>query len=161
VEVVLSEPIDSLGVVYRKERLQAAYEFLRGVPEDRIDLAEWCVRDTECFTIACGLGWLAMHPYFQALGLRIERDAGGGLYPAAEIEDPVVGTIVEERYRAALHIFVIDPETSTESVVLNLFMYTSVEAPPTWDAEFRKYGARTDKDILLSRLGYAIDFHSC
>ena len=51
-----------------------AYEILDGVPEAMINLTSIAnaVREAPgCKTIACGAGWLAMHPDFKALGLQL------------------------------------------------------------------------------------------
>lgn len=56
----------------KRELLIHAYEILDGIPESNLNLCEIAPRRTkepDCGTIACGLGWLAMHPDFRALGL--------------------------------------------------------------------------------------------
>jgi hypothetical protein len=63
--------------------LKEAYAIIDGIPAKRFDLAD-IVNGYEtppsphnCNTIGCAIGWLAMHPKFQKLGLGL--DARGGL----------------------------------------------------------------------------------
>lgn len=59
------------------ELLKDAYAIIDGIPEDRFNLNVVTRTDAEghekdphyCGTVGCALGWLAMHPQFQALGL--------------------------------------------------------------------------------------------
>jgi len=55
------------------ELLKDAYAILDGIPERAIYLD--CIRkrgprSQGCGAIACGIGWLGMHPKFQALGVK-------------------------------------------------------------------------------------------
>ena len=54
------------------ERLRDAYEILAGIPAERFipDLDQYA-NNTKITrgTLACGIGWLAMHPGFKRLGL--------------------------------------------------------------------------------------------
>lgn len=55
-----------------RELLIHAYEILDGIPQKNFDLnliAQKGQGAPTCGTLACGLGWLAMHPDFKALGL--------------------------------------------------------------------------------------------
>lgn len=54
------------------ELLKDAYAILAGIPSAAYNLNSIRERRGEslaCGTIACGFGWLGMHPQFQALGL--------------------------------------------------------------------------------------------
>jgi hypothetical protein len=56
------------------ELLKDAYEIIDGIPAENIDLDNWRARDNgmNCGTVACTIGWLTLHPKFQALGLRYD-----------------------------------------------------------------------------------------
>lgn len=59
-----------------KELVAKAHAIIDGIPEEHICLNAY-VRDGElhysCGTIACGAGFLGMHPDFNAMGFRLER----------------------------------------------------------------------------------------
>lgn len=76
--------------VYSRERLEAAYLILSGIPEDHINLGAWRSFKTtdglphkadHCNTIACGAGWLMAHPDMKALGLGDEALQQGSCVP--------------------------------------------------------------------------------
>lgn len=76
--------------VYNKDRLEAAYLILSGIPEDHINLGSWKSFKTtdglprkanNCNTIACGAGWLMAHPDMKALGLGDEELQEGSCVP--------------------------------------------------------------------------------
>jgi len=55
------------------ELLKDAYAILAGIPAKAYALStirEHKGESLSCGTIACGFGWLGMHPQFQALGLK-------------------------------------------------------------------------------------------
>jgi len=73
------------------ELLSVAYSILDGIPRERIDLGTfqydrnrscWTdgpIRDASeigCGTLACGGGWISLHPYFQELGLYVKAPYG-------------------------------------------------------------------------------------
>lgn len=61
------------------ELLRDAYAIIDGIPDDAIHLNYIVSRRGEtpaCGTIACTLGFLAMHPQFQALGLGLKHTLG-------------------------------------------------------------------------------------
>lgn len=49
--------------------LRDAYAIIDGIPEDRFDLRQWWSSRPSCGTVATVVGWLALHPQMQALGL--------------------------------------------------------------------------------------------
>lgn len=56
------------------ELLKDAYEIIDGIPNRNINLNCWVRGDekrADCGTSACAAGWLALHPKFQALGLKM------------------------------------------------------------------------------------------
>ncbi|GAC1605787.1 MAG: hypothetical protein NVS3B3_04320 [Aquirhabdus sp.] len=60
------------------ELLKDAYAIIDGIPEKQFDLETFVKKGSNkptCCTIACALGYLAMHPQFNALGLTISEDA--------------------------------------------------------------------------------------
>lgn len=61
------------------ELLKDAYAILGGIPEDQINMNMIVSRQSgkhNCGSIACGIGWLAMHPAFNEMGLSYERPRG-------------------------------------------------------------------------------------
>lgn len=54
------------------ELIKDAYAIIDGIPEESFNLDQW-FRPARgaCGTIACAAGWLAQHPDFNALGLKI------------------------------------------------------------------------------------------
>lgn len=66
------------------ELLREAYAIIGGIPMRKIHLRKLItegglnrpVKELKCGTIACGAGWLALHPMFTKLGLRISKTAG-------------------------------------------------------------------------------------
>jgi hypothetical protein len=64
------------------ELLKQAREILAAIPANRLNLSFVAMNQCDgahndpnhCGTIACGLGWLAMRPEFQALGLCVDED---------------------------------------------------------------------------------------
>jgi hypothetical protein len=62
------------------ELLKYAYAVIDGIPENRFNLSVIAQNNAirvqnnphHCGTIGCALGWLAMHPDFQARGLSID-----------------------------------------------------------------------------------------
>lgn len=59
------------------ELLKDAIEIIGGIPDNQFDLDMWQqngfaknAEEITCNTIACAGGWLALHPKFQALGLK-------------------------------------------------------------------------------------------
>lgn len=63
------------------ERISLAHQVLSGIPISHFNLDRFYApgqsEDTPlCGTIACGGGWLALHPDFQAMGLRARSVCG-------------------------------------------------------------------------------------
>jgi hypothetical protein len=64
------------------ELLKRAREILATIPAPRLNLSVVALNNEDgacndpnhCGTIACGLGWLAMRPEFQALGLGVDDE---------------------------------------------------------------------------------------
>jgi hypothetical protein len=67
------------------ELLKEAYAIIDGIPKRRFDLDRLAVPKrpgkhsdeqplrAECGSVACAMGWLAMHPLFRAMGLWVSR----------------------------------------------------------------------------------------
>lgn len=54
------------------ELLREAYAIFDGIPAERVNLsviASGSTNPASCRTVACGMGWLGMHPTFNSLGL--------------------------------------------------------------------------------------------
>lgn len=64
--------------------LKDAYEIIDGIPTQHFNLNRWVHEDgascstNGCGTIACAGGWLALHPKFNELGLRMKWNRGNG-----------------------------------------------------------------------------------
>jgi hypothetical protein len=59
--------------------LRDAFAIMDGIPSRVIDLDSWTTeqgKTLSCGTIACAGGWLARHPQFMELGLRIDSCGG-------------------------------------------------------------------------------------
>lgn len=116
------------------ERLLKLAAFLETLPPARFDYARWCgsgvigeFADTSppthmfegCGTNACALGWATAIPEFQALGLRIEKDAAGDPMPYVTLGPEKCGTTEDWSpnsisLRAAAHLFDITREEAAE-----------------------------------------------
>lgn len=65
------------------ELLKDAYAIIDGIPEKHFNLNRWVQNELYrpgevCNTIACAGGWLAQHPKFNELGLRMSWERGNG-----------------------------------------------------------------------------------
>lgn len=64
---------------FRRDRVALAIQTLERIPGGKIDLDYYYFQlDTahnHCGTIACGAGWLALQPEWNALGLRVDPDS--------------------------------------------------------------------------------------
>jgi hypothetical protein len=67
------------------ELLKDAYAIIGGIPSNRFDLRAFQqvrsgggvakrAKEIHCGTLACAGGWLALHPQFNRLGLRADRE---------------------------------------------------------------------------------------
>lgn len=127
--------------MFYKERIALAYEILSGIPEDNILLSAYVTEGDgtpTCGTIACGAGWLAMHPAFHAMGLRLDASRHGLLIP-----------ILGEGYGAkALSSIFGDTDT--------FYKLFASRGRGTWDEKLlQEMGCISDKELLLARLRYA------
>jgi hypothetical protein len=72
---------------FKRELLREAAAIVDGIPVNRFNLAQVLYRNgapnyrgklspNHCGTVGCALGWLSLHPEFQALGLT-NNDQGG------------------------------------------------------------------------------------
>lgn len=126
------------------ELVAKAHEIIDGIPDKVIDLKRFvsqCGESPDCGTIACGAGWLALHPYFKELGLTIPQSKFGGV-----IRHTPTGLVNDDALRMTFggeHSEVYD-------------MLFSPRNCGTLDYEIRqKYGELlTDKAMLLHRLKY-------
>lgn len=65
-----------MATTIQVELLKDAYAIIGGIPDQLINLEN--IRShvgpsLDCGTICCGIGWLAQHPQFNALGLELYR----------------------------------------------------------------------------------------
>lgn len=123
------------------ERLREAYAIIDGVPEDRMNLNDVASNFEggdptdihHCGTVGCAIGLLAMHPYFQALGLYLERDESAIEYGYSMTKAGTKGYV-----RVGMEIFDLDYDEAHD-----LFR-------PSRDWERAAYGS--DKAIWLARV---------
>lgn len=141
-------PGDTPTKTYIKERISLAYQIIVGVPEKQIELDAWYSRigkevvgKKRCNTLACGAGWLALHPAFNALGL--ERN----------------GSVVDGGYYALNSVFLHEPNNyRVMRHAENLF---GQRDSGDWDWYLVDLDHNiTDKELLLWRLKYGHDHHS-
>lgn len=143
-------------------RVSLAHEILSGIPVELIHLDKFYapgqgVQTDYCNTIACGAGWLALHPAFQAIGLtpRIHEEERQGVEYFVR-EDVLRG------FEALAAVFALDGEAHASRRIRNLF---SERTYGSWDEfllEFlkaRQTEPVTDRDLLLARLRYAYQHH--
>jgi hypothetical protein len=123
-----------MSMTFNRELFIEAYEILDGIPDERFNLSEIAnKKELDCGTLACGMGWLAMHPKFQALGLTLE-EAG------------------DEGVRVALPGFEFLPVSGYDTIARELFGFSGTLAP-YHIFRTRCLGERgTDKQVLLKRM---------
>lgn len=130
------------------DRISMMYQILGGIPGRAIDLQafyEYCPR-LECSTIACGAGWLALHPQMRKLGFPPPETLDGRAaycWIMREISE-VLGPECDEA--DANTLFCVRPHGPWDHYLL-----THLE---------RQTGSTTDKQLLMARLKYAFD-HFC
>lgn len=133
--------------MFYKERIALAYEILSGIPEDNILLSAYVTEGDgtpTCGTIACGAGWLAMHPAFQAMGLRLEASRHGLLSPNGLLF-PSLG---EDYGSKSLSFIFGDTDT--------FYKLFASRGRGLWDEKLlQEMGCISDKELLLARLRYA------
>lgn len=146
------------------ERVSLAHQVLSGVPDDQVYLGSFYPEGQSmsaplCGTIACGAGWLALHPEFQAMGLRVCH--------GADHDRRGVQFLTREggwRYGFdAMHgIFVTGTYPFGIKLVQNLF---EARTFGEWDdvllrmLKTSKCRHATGKELLLLRLRYAYQHH--
>lgn len=111
--------------------LRHAYAILDGIPQDAINLNTVIANKTqkdhlECGALACGIGWLSLHPKFNAIGLRAKKIRGSW----------------ELSYQGRL--------VNYESAASLVFGITEQQAHKLFGAEFTDL--KQHKGILLSRI---------
>jgi hypothetical protein len=170
---------------FMKERVSKAFQILDGIPDRLLALdsfttwalekernkfgGDWrkalkaVVREFEeehrCGTLACGAGFLQMHPYFQQLGL----------YPDS-YGDPRYDGAHGHRYwsfEALDQVFLYPPHRGDDQMP-SYGNYTTAlfatRGSGVWDKYLMKppHGSKgmTDKALVLARLKYAHQHHS-
>jgi hypothetical protein len=163
-----------------RERVEAAYQILDGIPEHRIDLylftneemdsvlRSWGLERLDkvaenCGTLACGAGWLSLHPKFHKWGLTADRQSG---YPKATDRNGIACTafdavdvvFLRDKYQDTM-----DSETDSH---YTRYMF-HLRRAAKWDEYLFDYVLAelgttlvSDKDLLLLRLKYAHQHHS-
>lgn len=91
-----------------KDRIEMAFRILGGIPEENVRLASWFATNgkrpkPDCGTIACGLGWLALHPFFKELGAGVFKDTSSSYYPALQGADGWIGFSLARRLFCTEH----------------------------------------------------------
>lgn len=148
-------PIDSgLGKVFKRELIEKAYTILGGIPTENVELDAWVQNSVQpsCGTLACGLGWLTMHPYFTRLGLQFSSPEPMWAWPVAD-------NGICASTQAAFALFVVNPNHYNCAYLL----FDGYEMGG-WDHELdRHYVIRSKHkhhDLLMARLHYAYHHHS-
>lgn len=131
--------------------LREAYAFLQTIPDPALDLRRIVNRmpnkqpddvpDGSCGAIACGLGWLAMHPKFKKKGLAL---------PAVCLNGTVGALLLYRRESmhfeyAAAGLFDIPKEDAAA-------LFTDATDNRSYGGVMRSAEYPTDKEILLARL---------
>ena len=143
-------------------RVSLAHEILSGIPEELIQLDHFYAPGQSswtdyCNTIACGAGWLALHPAFQNMGLRprIHEWERSGV-------EFIERYTVLKGFDALAAVFVVGDWLTGDTCVRNMFSEYSYG---DWDHVLLKLhkayykNAATDRDLLLMRLRYAYQHH--
>jgi hypothetical protein len=124
------------------ELLKHAYAIIDGIPDHRFNLNKVATNDTDhgecnvptdCGTIACGIGWLAMHPDFIDRGLTVDKQGAPRLHGATCFYED-----------AGAHLFGI-----TCSEAMSLFSpngYSYLDVPN------EGYSHRTHKQVFQNRV---------
>lgn len=144
------------------ERVSLAHQVLSGIPLDRMNLDRFYAKNQSvdtplCGTIACGAGWLALHPDFQAMGLKVR--------PACGFRDGIEfgkSTMQLGGFTSLTKVFVHGDWQKGYELVNNMFDGYS---DGVWDYQLMRHlGADetlviTHKALLLARLRYAYQHH--
>lgn len=130
----------------KNAELVAAYQILGGIPDEQIDLGNIITEPGRtvggrpfCGTVACGVGWLLMHPRYIERGFGVRRGKWH-----TEFKTPHWSEWHDELYTSvASKMFDIDEDTAFE-----LFCHTALNS---------KYNpatcvVMTDKQLLLARI---------
>ena len=129
----------------RRELLRELHAIIDGIPDDRFDLSDIASSESyedvsadNCGTIACGIGWAALHPTFNALGLTLSR-AGNELFWKGK---------VVPWSTAGAKLFKLAP-----SQAFDLFRPAGIcETYPELDDGYVSKVATHDKQVFLGRL---------
>lgn len=146
------------------ERVSLAHQILSGIPDGQVHLNSFYAAGTEqniCGTIACGAGWLALHPSFQEFGLRPRVVCGqwkGVEFAGLHADNTHIG------FHAVFKVFASGDEDADASkrIVDSLFEARSFGG---WDDVLLRLlhtgrsTRATDKELLLMRLRYAYQHH--
>lgn len=132
----------------KNAELVAAYQILGGIPDKQIDLKDIVSRPgitvngrPFCGTVACGVGWLLMHPRYTSRGFGVRNE-----YCSCVFKLPGSRKYKSVDYtRVAAAMLGIDMGTAYE-----LFMPRGGMNRSAYDPRY-EYGM-TDKQLLLSRI---------
>jgi hypothetical protein len=124
-----------------QENIAVLHSIIDGIPEHLVKLEKF-KQEQACGTIYCGIGWAAMHPYFQAQGLAFTPSA----------YQPFLNNRISPSFRYFDELF-------GEHAFSKLF---DKRTEGMWDAELLHFGM-TDKQLLLARLkkGYKENTPKC
>lgn len=133
------------------ELLKDAYAILGGIPEAAYNLDSFVTKSGEsksCGTVACGMGWLAMHPQFRALGLGL-TELYSNERPALAMSMPTYKGRDVPYTKVAGRIFGV-----SEMEARGLFSGRTYT-----DRHHGDNKHRTDKQVLLNRIMRLLDKH--
>lgn len=138
-----------------KERIALAHQIIDGIPEEVIDLETYVKkkgRSIGCGTVACGAGWLAMHPAFNEVGLIIHDEVGliihasenGTQYPVFLEKN---GIVIDDSETALRYVFGGEPFKASG------LLFASRGYGILDEEIFEEFGVGiSDKKLLLQRM---------
>lgn len=142
-----------------KPRIELAHQILDGIPEAQLNLRgfyQTSDRTKLTNTIACGAGWLGLHPYWQSLGLRRRGHNVMFVGTSPELLSAQAGYLA----MAELLVKRVYVETSNRSTDFVKAIFTS-RHNSQWDSKLLSWHdhSTSDKTLLLDRLAYAYYQH--
>lgn len=149
---------DKKSQSFRRERIILAHQILDGVPEANLDLSDYFRLQKlpkNLYIIACGAGWLSLHPAFQEMGLRRTDD---GNVAVGGDEGPIALTKIFSRSPATLYMW--SNSVFDHDLVQRCWSMFAIAGNGAWDPHLFSISPKpSDKDLLLLRLKYAYDHH--
>lgn len=128
------------------EEFAIAYSILDGIPEWRLSLTDIANKpELDCGTLACGIGWLLLHPRYQERGFGIKRTSSYGL-----VIDTPDGAYAQNAYGDVAKMMFNLPSAEMESVFGTRHFWNSFNP--------RSLNRFNDKQLLLYRMRKYLEF---